>query len=374
MTMLGLTLAGLRRRWLRTLVTSASVIITIAALTVTQSALRRVRRVVDGFAATSHVVLFPKDPEGSLPFAYVNQIKKIANADPDDWYVGVPANDGRGYRFTLNATSDRFPFIVPSSWVGMDAETGERWKSDPQGMIVGIRTIERFGWKVGDSVTVHSMIGDVRGRVSGIGRGYMPGHAIMHYSYIDQLLPEERRDRLEMIAVRVEPQHFGQVQRDIEAMFESSPDPVITVDGGEAMAMGIRPAAAVPELMARIELLMLLVTALISGSTLGMSLRERRSELATLRAIGFTRFRVARMVLFESLITALIGGAIGAGVPWLLYHHQGLNLGAWFLRDVTVDGEVCLLAMACAAALGVAVAILPALRASRDAVIDGLQS
>ena len=46
-------------------------------------------------------------------------------------------------------------------------------------------------------------------------------------------------------------------------------------------------------------------------NTLALSVIERSRELGMLRAIGMTRRRVRRMVRHESVITALLGAALG---------------------------------------------------------------
>ena len=55
-------------------------------------------------------------------------------------------------------------------------------------------------------------------------------------------------------------------------------------------------------------------------NTLALSVVERTREIGMLRAVGMTRPQTRRMVRHESIVTALIGASLGAGV--------GLFLGA----------------------------------------------
>ena len=47
-------------------------------------------------------------------------------------------------------------------------------------------------------------------------------------------------------------------------------------------------------------------------NTLVLSIHERTRELGMMRAIGTSRRQVRRIVRYESLITALIGGVLGS--------------------------------------------------------------
>ena len=106
-------------------------------------------------------------------------------------------------------------------------------------------------------------------------------------------------------------------------------------------------------------------------NTLVLSVFERTRELGMLRAIGMTRRQARRMIRHESIITALIGAAMGLGLGVLLsllvtqelsQYDVGFSLPVPILAGFTL---VAILA-------GIAAAILPARRASRLNVLDAL--
>jgi putative ABC transport system permease protein len=106
-------------------------------------------------------------------------------------------------------------------------------------------------------------------------------------------------------------------------------------------------------------------------NTLVLSVFERTRELGMLRAIGMTRRQARRMIRHESVITALIGAALGLGL--------GVFLAALVTRALS-DYDIplslpwpTLLAFTLVAVLaGIGAAILPARRASRLNVLDAL--
>jgi putative ABC transport system permease protein len=107
-------------------------------------------------------------------------------------------------------------------------------------------------------------------------------------------------------------------------------------------------------------------------NTLVLSVFERTRELGMLRAVGMSRRQTRRMVRHESIITALIGAAIGLplglGLAWVVIQR---------LSSVGVNYELPLPTLAVfvgvAVVAGVGAAVLPARRASRLNVLTALQ-
>jgi putative ABC transport system permease protein len=106
-------------------------------------------------------------------------------------------------------------------------------------------------------------------------------------------------------------------------------------------------------------------------NTLVLSVFERTRELGMLRAIGMTRRQARRMIRHESIITALIGAALGLGLGVLL---AALATHALAKYDVGMSLPVPTLAAftVVAVAAGIAAALLPARRASRLNVLQAL--
>jgi putative ABC transport system permease protein len=106
-------------------------------------------------------------------------------------------------------------------------------------------------------------------------------------------------------------------------------------------------------------------------NTLVLTVFERTRELGMLRAVGMTRRQVRRMVRHESIVTALMGTALGIGA--------GLFLAALVTRALADEGIPFALPVGslvaftiAAVALGILAAILPARRASRLNVLEAL--
>lgn len=103
----------------------------------------------------------------------------------------------------------------------------------------------------------------------------------------------------------------------------------------------------------------------------------RTREIATLRAIGFRAIPVVVSVMLETMLLALLGGMLGAGIAWLLFdHYTASTLSGNFTQIVfafRVSPQLLWQGMKWALAMGLLGGVFPALRAARMAVTDGLR-
>jgi putative ABC transport system permease protein len=121
-------------------------------------------------------------------------------------------------------------------------------------------------------------------------------------------------------------------------------------------------------------LVVVLTIGLVAANTAAMSIRERRSEIAVMRSIGFPSSTIRFMILGESLMVALTGGALGcltAYVVFKLYVVSSMAAGPF--ANVRISPGIVLLTMILAALLGLASAFVPAWSATRRNIVDALR-
>ena len=104
---------------------------------------------------------------------------------------------------------------------------------------------------------------------------------------------------------------------------------------------------------------------------------DRAREIATLRAIGFRTGPVILSVLLETMLLAVLGGAVGAGLTWLIFDgFTASTVGANSSQVVfafDVSRELLVSGLKWALAIGLIGGLLPALRAARMPIIAGLR-
>jgi putative ABC transport system permease protein len=107
-------------------------------------------------------------------------------------------------------------------------------------------------------------------------------------------------------------------------------------------------------------------------NTLALSVFERTRELGMLRAVGMTRRQTRRMIRHESVITALIGAALGLPLGIFLAALVTRALGQYDIRFALPFGQLVVLAIVAVAA-GLLAAITPARRAAKLDPLRALQ-
>ncbi len=108
-------------------------------------------------------------------------------------------------------------------------------------------------------------------------------------------------------------------------------------------------------------------------NTMYSAVDARKREIATLRALGFGGTAVVVSVMVESLVLAVPGALIGAGIAWLMFNNHDVAMGGLsFAMDVTPD--LVVLGVIWAAVIGLIGGLTPAIRAARLPVATALRA
>jgi putative ABC transport system permease protein len=364
MTGFGFALANLRRRSWRSLLMMIIVAVSIAVATVTIAAIERISDVERLAAARDdQIVVRAADDGGMLPFAWIERVRKIPSAEPVVWMRGFDSTDEGRYRFSVHGLNDRYPDEVNAQWFKITPEVAKKWREDRQGAIVGIDTLQHFGWKEEQTVTISSPNGPLTVKVVGIATGYASRNVVVHYELIDSWVSDQ--GLLRHMWVRGPRDRIDAMAKAIDDEFLASDAPTRSVRVDVLMESFVQESAAVPNLLSKVGLLILVVTGFITASALAMSLEERRSELAIMRAIGFSPRWILALVVGENLLLCTAGGILGALAPYLLYRAEGIRLGDWVFSSVVIRADAALVGLLAALLLGVVGAVVPAIKAMK---------
>ena len=113
---------------------------------------------------------------------------------------------------------------------------------------------------------------------------------------------------------------------------------------------------------------------LLAAITMSMAARERVTEVAVLKAIGFTSGTILTLMLIEFVTLGLIGGALGTFGAKLLYGAVNMTeVTQGFLVAFGVNAKTVVTCLTAAVIVGFLAGGLPALRSARLSVVDGLR-
>ena len=378
MKYLPLIWANLMRRKVRTLFTLLSVFIAFMLFAILGAVNQAFTGGVDLAGADRLTVMNKVGLINSMPIGYADRIASVpgvAAVTLQDW-VGAYFQDPRQpiTGFAVDAPS----FLDVHQDMQLSPSQRQAWLDDKTGVIVGPEIAKRYDWKVGDHFPLRSNIWrDDKGdstwdvTVDGIYTGGQGDLLLMHYKYLDDKRAF-RKSQVNMFVLRVsDPSKSGVIAQGVDALFANS-DAESKTQTEKAFLQGFAAQLGnIGKIVTGIVSAVLFSMLLVTANTMAQSIRERTSELAVLKALGFNRRSVGTMVLSESLLVTLLGGLLGFlagdGIAGLL----GSKLP--FLQDFHTPSSSLGLGVLLMLALGLLAGLLPATQAMRLQVAAALR-
>ena len=318
----------------------------------------------------------------TLPLAYKDQLLKIEGVEDVTyaiWFGGVyidPKNFFAQMGINHNNFFDLYPeFILPPAQL-------ETFRQDRRGGIVGRRLMDRFGWKVGDRISLIGTIypGNWDFIISGVytGKEEYTDETIFlfRYDYVDEMMKEQAPGRVGQIgwyAVKIaDPGRAAEIASLIDTHFANSPAETKTETEKEFQLSFIQMSGTIIIGLRIMSFLIIGVILMVLANTMAMTARERVSEYAFLRTLGFRQGHLIALILGESLLIAALGGLVGMALLLAVSNVVGTALSIYF-PGFTADAFTYLLCLVSALIVGVISAVFPINRALRIKIVDGLR-
>jgi len=318
----------------------------------------------------------------SLPVSYEARIRGVAGVNAvarSNWFGGV-YQDPKKF-FAQFAVSDNYLDLYPE-FVLSEAER-RAWLRDRKGCLVGRQLAELYGFKVGDVLPLRGTIYPgtwefvVRGIFDGADETKITRHLLFHWDYLNESVRKTAKNRADQVGVYIlgvaNPDDAAAVARAVDATFGNSLAETLT-ETEQAFQLGF--IAMSNEIIAAIRVVsyvVILIILAVMANTMSMSARERTAEHATLKTLGFGPGYIALLIFGESCAICAVGGGLGiAATPPAAAAFK--QVAGSIFPIFTVSGATLALQTACAAAVGVIAAIVPALQAGRVRIAEGLRA
>ncbi len=229
-----------------------------------------------------------------LPYSYRDQILRIPGVKAityDNWVVGVYQDEKNFFpQFAIDPENQR---VVFPEFVISDAE----WKAfleDREGAIAGAGIAKRFGWKVGDRIPIKGAIypGNWEFNIRGIYTGSRDNDDLTQFWFQYKYLDERRQYGKGLVGwytVKLNsPDDAVRVAKTIDTMFANSPYESKTETEKALASDFAKQFGNIEFLIVSIGGVVFFTLLLVTGNTMAITVRERMSELAVLKAVGFT--------------------------------------------------------------------------------------
>lgn len=283
-----------------------------------------------------------------------------------------------------------FSFAVAPNYIDMYPEIAiapeqrEAFDKTPNGAVAGAVLAQKYGWKIGDKIPLQSTIfpnkeGSKNWSFDLVGiihsndenNSWYDQMFLLHWKKFDETTPYNRGTVGWYVARVADANQADRVARAIDALSVNSDHETKTQTEQAAMASWMKQVADIGLIVTSIMGAVFFTLLLLTGNTMMQAVRERTSELAVLKTIGFSNVSVLGLVLAESILLLLLGGLIGIGLVSILAPVITANSNG-MLNLPTVGASSWLLGIALMLAIGLVIGALPALRAMRLNIVDAL--
>jgi putative ABC transport system permease protein len=257
--------------------------------------------------------------------------------------------------------------------------TAQDWISDRAGAIVGDTLAKKYGWKVGQKIT---LTGDIYPitldlTIRGIYTAENASALFFNWTYVEEALP---RIKGRIGTFYVKGNSAADVERlpkQIDALFENADPPTKTETEKEFQNGFVSMLGNVKFMLTGICTAIVFVILLIAANTMAMAARERVTEIAVLRTLGYQKSTILGMILGESLLLALIGGI--SGLAFFILTFPGFKAAlmntqmAGFAAGMKLFPSVLAAGFGVAVFVGLVAGVVPAIRSAQRSITDGLR-
>jgi len=317
-----------------------------------------------------------------LPLAYkekIRQVDGVKNLSYGNWFGGIYI-DEKNF-FANFAVEPRSYLELYPEYVVAPKEK-EAFLEDQRGFIAGRKLAQRYGWKTGDLVTLKGTIflGDwdfvMRATYRGREENADENQFFFHWDYLNETLKKRQglwADQVGFYVVGVaEPELTGEVAAAIDKGFRNSLAETLT-ETEKAFQQGfVAMTGAIISTIEVVSIMVIVIILAVVANTMAMTTRERIGEYAVLKTLGFSASHIAGLIFGESLVITTLGSLLGMTLTYPaadLFYRQ---LGSYF-PVFNVEQKTLFLGMIASVLVGLAAAVIPARRAIRIRIAEGLR-
>jgi putative ABC transport system permease protein len=376
--------AALFRRKTRTFLTLVSIIAAFllfgmldAVRTAFDSGSQSIAGVDRLVTSSRYSIIQPLPASLGVRIAAIPGVRDVGHAN---WFGGI-YQDPKNFVFSY-AVSPNYRELYPENQ--LPANQRKAFDTTRTGAVIGEVLAKKYGWKVGDKIPLQSTIfpqknGDKTwtfdivgiytvgaGAANGLDQLFM-----LHWKYFDEANAFGGGtvgwyvDRLR------DPAQADRVAHAIDALSANSDHETKTQTEQAFSASFAKQLGDIGLIVGSIMGAVFFTLILLTANTMAQAVRERTSELAVLKTIGFSSGSVLALVLAESVLLLLLGGVIGVGLAAVLAPAVSRGSGG-MLNLPPVGAGSWAMGIGLMVLIGLVVGALPAWRAMRLNIVDAL--
>src|SRR5580658_4819807 len=380
MNYLSLVLRNITRNKRRTILTTLSITVSVFIFATLISLPGLLNQVLRDRANSRRLITHSKASLFyMLPESYRRRIEILPHVEAVAAYSVFLATyrDPNEQLGVLAVDDDHIREIFPD-W-DISAETEHEFESLRTAALVATNLMKLYGWRVGQTIMLRGTMYPVDPQLTIVGELNEEAagpRIIFRRDYMEELLG--RPGNANLFWVKIDSSRSApEVIAAIDEMFANSENETATEtevaliknEIGSNLGMMLNGAKFLAAIV-------IFTIALVAANTAAMAVRERRHEMAVMRAIGFTRNSIITRIVVEGLTVGVIGGALGCGLAYLAFEllpHVSGALGPLALA-LTLSPRIVAYSFMIAALIGAASGFIPAALATRGDISSELRA
>lgn len=383
MKYLPLVWAALRRKPTRTLLTCFSIVTAFFLFGTLEGINVGIDNVLK-LTSVSHLVVQSRVNQGTaMPLAHKVVIESVPGVTAVAPFAIVIGTYQRPNNPVIVIATDFDAMLKISSELMVTPQAAAALRRTRNGVIVGVTIAKQYGWKVGDRIPVRGIAPKADGSsdwqfdIVGTYTLQQPDWATRiwaNYDFVNEALATGKNQSLLFYVGINDPAKSAAISQAIDDRFANSPNQTNTANEKDSLETTLGQIGNYKLLINGVCIAVLFTLLFLTSNTIVQSVRERTSELAVLKTLGFTDASVQWLVLAEALTLGLVSGALGVALasrvlPWIT---SGAALSAQGIGAQHVPGLVYAAATLLALLLALISGVLPAWRARRLNIVAAL--
>ena len=380
MKFIGLVLKSAKRSKRRTLLTVMSVAIAVFLFAALRAVLDGFNAGAEASSSTRIVTIRSTSLMFQMPVSHLEAIRSTPGVQDVTWanWFGGIYKDPKNFFGQIAIDPEGYLRMYPE--ILLTPEERKAFLDDRTGCIVGDGLARIYGFKVGDKITLKVGMPaygqqdydfTVRAIYRSGGAAVDNQSMMFHWKYADErsLVKGQIGWYITQIA---NPDQAAQVAMAIDQKFANSPYETKTDTERAFQTSFVSMFGNLNLLLGSIALAVVITTLFVAANTMAMSVRERTTEIAVMRTLGFPSATIFLLVAGEGLLMAVVGGILGVAVARTIVNPKFLNAGG-FIPEIGVNNTNVLMALALSVIIGVLAGLIPATMASRLKIVDALR-
>ncbi len=322
-----------------------------------------------------------------LPRSYAAKVATIDGVLKTS-YVGYfrgfdPNSRLNNYSLTSLAVDENYFEVYPETEIAPGQL--ENWKKNRHGVILSKKLSDLFHYRVGDRVTMEGLNfpGVWHFEISGVYTSHFRTFAdnlfLFHWEYLTDVLDKNdiRREEINWVMALVDRSRSLEIAKEVDRHFASAPIQTQSMTERSMLGQLMTSFRGILSALNLIGCILVATMALILVNVITMRVRERKFEFGILRALGYRKGQIVALILGESCVIGLLGGAAGVVLSkWLIDHSIGgqieQTMGSLF-PYFSIPPWSLAVALVLPMALAVAGSALQAVRASEQGITSLLK-